>query len=273
VTTALPALGELGSENEKLAVIAKALQEDGEVAGWWQAAVVNAHTRSGAGEEWSTSIGLVPRLALEMFRIASAGGVVPSVVRDYRYGREDAEIVVALAASLRFVRVSVDYEVSSGHLFLVARRLPDLLEPVYDEPDRTVMTTEVLHGLAAEARLVSPLTLEAEIVRLAAALEGGGGGARFGPSPRALAGREPAEVVTGPGHSNPLRIELRLENAVSFAYAEEAIRDAFLGTRLGRATELVVVEAGSGAELFAWTPESGESEASALRRLAVRQPR
>ena len=87
-------------------------------------------------------------------------------------GRRDAEVVVAAGALLHDVGMSIhrtDHEAYS--LFLAERKLRELLDDVYEEPERTVVVSESLHAIIGHRRRGEPYTLEAGVVRVADALD------------------------------------------------------------------------------------------------------
>ena len=98
--------------------------------------------------------------------------VEPSLVRDFGLTRDDAEIVVTLAALTHCVGMSIHRH---GHedfsLFLAEPKLHELLEGIYDEPDRTVIVSEVLQAIISHRADGQPLTIEAGLIRVADALE------------------------------------------------------------------------------------------------------
>ena len=107
-------------------------------------------------------IQIVANIALKLLRQLTKHGVEPSVVRDYGLTDEDAEIVVVLAALTHCIGMSVHRR---GHedwsLFLAEPKLRELLEGIYDEPDRTVIVSEVLQAITSHRADGEPLSLEA----------------------------------------------------------------------------------------------------------------
>src|ERR1044071_9003432 len=85
---------------------------------------------------------------------------------------DDAEVVVVLGALLHCVGMAVHRE---GHedfsLFLAEPKMRELLDGLYDEPDRTVIVSEVLQAITSHRDYGKPLTMEAGIVRVADALD------------------------------------------------------------------------------------------------------
>src|SRR5207248_2992139 len=73
--------------------------------------------------------------------------VEPSLVRDYGYSSEDSEVVVLLGALTHCIGMAVHRE---GHedfsLFLAEPKLRELLDGIYEEPDTTAISSEVLQA-------------------------------------------------------------------------------------------------------------------------------
>ena len=90
-------------------------------------------------------IQIVANIALKLLRQLTKHHIEPSVVRDYGYDNDDAEVVVLLGALTHCVGMSVHRQ---GHedfsLFLAEPKLRELLQGIYEEPDLTVIVSEVL---------------------------------------------------------------------------------------------------------------------------------
>src|SRR5439155_26393845 len=99
-------------------------------------------------------------------------GVEPSLVRDYGMSRYDAEVTVTFGALLHCVGMSVHRE---GHedfsLFLAEPKISELMDGLYEEPELTVIASEVLGAITSHRDYGKPLTLEAGIIRVADALD------------------------------------------------------------------------------------------------------
>ena len=63
----------------------------------------------------------------------------------------------------------IDHEEYSLHV--AGDLLHELLETVYEEPERTVITAEIQHAIIGHRKGGRPLTLEAGVVRVADALD------------------------------------------------------------------------------------------------------
>ena len=85
---------------------------------------------------------------------------------------DDAEVVVVLSALMHCVGMSVHRR---GHedftLFLAEPKMRDLLAGIYEEPELTVIISEVLQAITSHRAYGEPLALEAGILRVADALD------------------------------------------------------------------------------------------------------
>src|ERR671937_397357 len=92
------------------------------------------------------------------------------LVRDYGMRRDDSEVTVALGAFLHCVGMAVHRE---GHedtsLFLAEPKIRQLLAGLYDEPELTVIASEVLGAITSHRDYGQPLTVEAGPVPVAGA--------------------------------------------------------------------------------------------------------
>ena len=122
--------------------------------------------------------------ALHLVGVDDVSGVLPGHVLIFRPGGQllDGEVttscssiltVVALTALTHCVGMSVHRH---GHedfsLFLAEPKLRQLVQGLYNEPDLTVVVSEVLQGIISHRSDGEPLTLEAGILRVADARRG-----------------------------------------------------------------------------------------------------
>ena len=158
--------------NPKLRRLMDEVNGDDDLYGLWVAANVNATERLGMTDHGPVHVKIVMNLAVRMLRLLVDAGVRPSVVADYEMEPEDAEIVVALAALLHDVGMSIhraDHEAFS--LFVAQDKLRHLLPTLYDERRATILRAEILHAIISHRSGGKPLTLEAGVVRIADALD------------------------------------------------------------------------------------------------------
>src|SRR2546426_5212390 len=148
--------------NRKLRSLIEHVNADNQLKAWWHVANVNAAVRLEINDHSWVHIQIVANIALRLLRLLTKHGVEPSLVRDYGLGRDDAEVAVMLGALLHCVGMAVHRE---GHedfsLFLAEPKLRELLEGIYEEPDLTVIVSEVLQAITSHRDYGKPLTLEA----------------------------------------------------------------------------------------------------------------
>src|SRR5690606_28359475 len=152
----------------RLHEVIERVNADDELYALWVAANVNAMERLGMTDHGPVHVKLVMNIAVKLLRMLVEAGVSPSVVTNYGLAPEDAEVVVALAALLHDVGMSIhrsDHEMYS--LFVAQSKLRELLDGIYDTATATILRSEILHAIIAHRSGGSPFTLEAGIVRVA----------------------------------------------------------------------------------------------------------
>src|SRR6266446_10822617 len=134
--------------NRKLRTLVERVNADAQLKGWWHVANVNAVARMEINDHSWVHVQIVTNIALKLLRQLTKHGVEPAMVEDYGLTRDDAEIVVALGALLHDVGMSVHRK---GHedfsLFLAEPKLGELLAGIYEEPDLTVVVSEILQAI------------------------------------------------------------------------------------------------------------------------------
>src|SRR3954463_6862223 len=130
--------------NKKLRTVIDRVNKDTQLKGWWHVANVNAVARMEINDHSWVHIQIVTNIALKLLRQLTKHHVEPAMVTDYGMARDDAEVVVALTALTHCVGMSVHRH---GHedfsLFLAEPKLRELLDGIYEEPDLTVVVSEV----------------------------------------------------------------------------------------------------------------------------------
>src|ERR671929_1727770 len=133
--------------NRKLRTLIERVNADAQVKGWWHVSNVNAVARMRINDHSWVHIQIVANIALKLLRQLTKHHIEPSVVGDYGYENDDAEVVVLLGALTHCIGMAVHRE---GHedfsLFLAEPKLRELLDGIYGEPDLTVICSEVLQA-------------------------------------------------------------------------------------------------------------------------------
>src|SRR5688500_17312142 len=133
--------------NRTLRRLLERANEDRQLKGWWHVANVNAVVRLEINDHSWVHVQIVANIALKLLRQLTKHGVQPSLAKDYRLTADDSEVVVVLASLLHDIGMSVhrrDHE--DWSLFLAEPKLRELLDDLYEEPDRTVLVSEVLQA-------------------------------------------------------------------------------------------------------------------------------
>ena len=231
--------------NAKLKTILERVNADEQLKAWWHAANVNAVGRMEINDHSWVHVQIVANIALKLLRQLVKAGIEPGVVRDYGYDPADAEVVVVLAALLHCVGMAVHRD---GHedfsLQLAEPKLGELLEGVYENPDRSVITTEVLGAITSHREYGHPLTLEAGIVRVADALDMEQGRSRI-PFERgrvsihSLSAAAIEDVSISDGTDRPIKIEILMNNSSGIYQVDELLRAKLRGSHLEPYVEVI----------------------------------
>ena len=205
--------------NRKLRALIERVNENKQLKAWWHVANVNAVARMEINDHSWVHIQIVANIALKLLRQLTKHHVEPALVRDYGLTRDDAEVVVTLAALLHCVGMSIHRH---GHedfsLFMAEPKLQELLEGLYDEPDRSVIAAEVLQAIISHRADGQPLTIEAGLIRVADALDMAKGRSRIPfergrVSMHSLSAAAIEDVTIGDGEERPILIEIRMNNS------------------------------------------------------------
>jgi uncharacterized protein len=231
--------------NRKLRKLLERIGADDQIKAWWHVANVNAVVRLEINDHSWVHVQIVANIALKLLRQLTKHGVQPSLVRDYRLTANESEIVVVLAALLHDIGMSVhrrDHE--DWSLFLAEPKMRELLTDLYDEPDRTVLVSEVLQAITSHRADGEPLTVEAGILRVADALDMAKGRSRI-PFERgsvtihSLSAAAIDEVRIGDGQSRPILVEIVLNNSSGIYQIDGLLKAKLRGSGLEPYVEVV----------------------------------
>ena len=231
--------------NRKLRKLLERVGADDQIKAWWHVANVNAVARLSINDHSWVHIQIVTNIALKLLRQLTKHGVEPAMVGDYRMTTDDAEVVVVLSALLHDVGMSVhrrDHE--DWSLFLAEPKLRELLDGIYDEPERTVVVSEVLQGITSHRADGEPLTLEAGILRVADALDMAKGRSRIpfergSVSIHSLSAAAVDEVRIGDGQSRPVMVEIVMNNSSGIYQVDGLLKAKLRGSGLEPYVEVV----------------------------------
>jgi len=231
--------------NRKLRRVIERVNDDLQIKGWWHVSNVNAVVRMEINDHSWVHIQIVANIALKILRQLFKHGVEPSVVRDFSLKREDAEVIVTLSALLHCVGMSVHRH---GHedfsLFLAEPKLRELLDGIYEEPELTVVVSEVLQAITSHRADGQPLALEAGILRVADALDMAEGRSRIPfehgrVSMHSLSAAAIDDVSIGDGETHPVRIEILMNNSSGLFQVDGLLKAKLRGSGLEPYVEVI----------------------------------
>jgi uncharacterized protein len=231
--------------NRKLRTLIERVNADDQLKGWWHVSNVNAVVRMQINDHSWVHVQIVTNIALKLLRQLTRHGVEPGLVRDFGLDQDDAEMVVVLAALLHCIGMSIHRH---GHedfsLFLAEPKLRELLDGLYDEPDLTVIVSEVLQAIISHRADGEPLTVDAGIVRVADALDMAKGRSRIpfekgSISMHSLSAAAIDDVTISDGEERPILIEIRMNNSSGLFQVDGLLKAKLRGSGLEPYVEVV----------------------------------
>ena len=231
--------------NKKLRTLVDRVNADAQLMAWWHVANVNAVKRLQINDHSWVHIQIVTNLALKLLRQLAKNDVEPGMVRDYGMTQDDAEIVVALGAFLHCIGMAVHRERHEDwSLFLAAPKVEELLDGLYEEPELTVVQSEVLQAITSHREDGRPLTLEAGVIRVADALDMAEGRSRIPfqhgrVSIHSLSAAAIEGVEIKDGETAPVLIEITMNNSSGIYQVDELLKGKLRGSGLEPYVEVV----------------------------------
>ncbi len=234
--------------NRRLETLLGGVNADAEVRAWWHMAQVTSERLGMSDHSW-VHVQIVLNIALRLLRLLVKAGIEPAMVADHGMGRRDAEVVVAAGALFHDVGMSIhraDHEAYS--LFLADRKLRELLDGAYGEPERTVVVSEALHAIIGHRRRGEPYTLEAGVVRVADALDMAHGRSRVPVDAgrvgiHSLSAAAIDEIAIEAGEERPVRVEIKMNNSAGIFQVDDLLATKIRGTPLeGHVEVLATIE-------------------------------
>jgi uncharacterized protein len=230
--------------NRRLERFLEAVNADQQVRAWWYMAQITSERLGMSDHSW-VHVQVVLNISLRLLRLLVKGGIEPAMVTDHGMRDRDAEVVVAGGALLHDVGMSIhraDHEAYS--LFMVQQRLQTLLEGVYEEPEKTVVISEILHAIIGHRRRGEPYTVEAGVVRVADALDMAEGrsripveGGQYGI--HALSAAAIDEVRIEAGEERPVKVEIEMNNSAGIFQVDDLLATKLRGTPLEGHVEVI----------------------------------
>jgi metal-dependent HD superfamily phosphatase/phosphodiesterase len=231
--------------NRKLRTLIERVNADDQLKGWWHVSNVNAVARMEINDHSWVHVQIVTNIALKLLRQLTKHGIEPGLVRDFALDPDDAEVVVVLASLMHCVGMSIHRH---GHedfsLFLAEPKLRELLGDLYEEPDLTVVVSEVLQAIISHRADGQPLTPEAGLLRVADALDMAKGRSRIpfekgSVSMHSLSAAAIEDVTISDGEERPIKIEIRMNNSSGIFQVDGLLKAKLRGSGLEPYVEVV----------------------------------
>src|SRR5207248_2777308 len=129
-------------------------------------------------------------------------------------------------------------------LFRAGPKRRELLSGLYEEPERNVLSAEILQAITSHRDYGKPLTLEAGIVRVADALDMAKGRSRIPfehgrVSMHSLSAAAIEDVVISDGTERPVLIEIRMNNSSGIFQVDGLLKAKLRGSGLEPYVEVV----------------------------------
>src|SRR5438270_3009641 len=164
-------LGIEAAAGSRVAQVVQILENDIEIQTLWYMAN-RTSKRAAVNDHGPVHVRTCMHHGQTLLRLLVEAGVQPNCVTEHGMSEDDTQVVVLLALALHDVGMSIHrdrHELLSVPIALdwLRRHLP----PIYQEPQLTVVVSEVCHAVLAHNVNERCLTLEAGIVKVADALD------------------------------------------------------------------------------------------------------
>ncbi len=227
-----------------------------EIKTLWKIANVTAIHRLHMTDHGEVHSHIVAKNALTMTRLLVKRGVELSARTDYGLTNDQAEVIVYLTSILHDVGMSIH---RTGHeefsLFLVNNLLREMLT-FLPTATRTIIISEVLHGIISHRSDGSPLTIEGGIVRVADALDMSEGRSRL-PYQKGILNIHFVSalaidtVVIRPGATRPIQIDITMNHTAGIFQVDELLKKKVMGSGVEQHLDIsVYIDKGRGKQLF-----------------------
>ncbi len=240
-------------QNEKLATLVKRIDENATLNTYWYCCNVNAINRMSINDHGPVHIRIVTNIALKLLRMLMEKGIQTSIEKDHQMTKEDAEVIVVLAAcfhDLGHIVHRLHHEPFSVTIAL--QMLPALLEGIYPERERAIIIAEVLHAIYAHDTDIPPLTVEAGVLKIADALDMEEGRARIPfkagtATIHAVSALAIGDVQLKQGEKKPVCIEIKMINSAGIFQIDNLLKPKLKNSGIAQYFEVHVEITGDGA--------------------------
>jgi metal-dependent HD superfamily phosphatase/phosphodiesterase len=230
--------------NEKLEHFLNLVNADEELIQIWQCVNMNAVYRSGMSDHGYVHVQIAANAASKILRLLLDGGIVPSIVSDYRLSEEDSAVVVVGGCLLHDIGMCVQRENHEIYgVALASEVLPRLLGPIYGMRERIIITSEILHSIIAHQWEETCLTIEAGVVKVADALDMTHGRSRIPFEAgeiniHSVSAASIDSVHIKAGTNKPVHVDIVLRNYAGIYQVDELLKPKLLGSSIAPYVEV-----------------------------------
>lgn len=230
--------------NAHLSRVVERMNDDLQLQQLWKCANVTAVNRLRMTDHGPVHVRIVVNIALRLLRLLGEAKVEFGIVRDYDMRPEDAEVVVVLAAAMHDIGMSIH---RSNHeqysLMLAAPKIRELLTDIYDEPERTIVTSETLHAIISHRSDMRGLTAEAGCVKVADALDMAEGRSRIPFQAgkidvHSLSAAAIDTVTITRGEHRPIAIAVAMNNSAGIFQLDELLKPKIISSGIAEHIEV-----------------------------------
>lgn len=230
--------------NEKLESFLAFVNSSEELFQLWRCANISAVDRSGMSDHGHVHVQIVANAAYKILRLLVQGDVTPSVIANYGLTTDDAGVIVVGASLLHDLGMSVQRENHEFYSVMIARDLlKSFLSPLYDVSAATIISSEILHCIAAHQMEEVTLTIEAGIVKVADALDLTSGRSRIPfeagqVNIHSASAQAIQSVELSAGQVKPVHIDIRMNNYAGIFQVDELLRPKLLHSSIAPYVEI-----------------------------------
>jgi metal-dependent HD superfamily phosphatase/phosphodiesterase len=232
-------------QNQVLQQVVERINQDQELLQLWRSVNINSVDRLQFTDHGIVHIKIVANMALKLVRMLAQAGIEMSVVTDYGLTQDDAEVIVVLAACLHDLGISVHRDNHEAYSISLANpKAKELLDGLYDIPQRTIMVSEILHAVSAHQWEQSCLTIEAGCVKVADALDMTEGRSRIpfeagATNIHTVSAAAVDKVKLSPGKEKPVRVEITMSNSAGIFLVDELLKRKLRNSSIAPYVEVV----------------------------------
>ncbi len=230
--------------NPTLQKIIERVNADEELYALWEVMNVNAVQRMGMSDHGPVHFQIVANISLKLLRQLLDRGIVPNIVSDFGMTNQEAEVIVVLGSLLHDLGMSIHRINHEEYSLFVSQPIIDrLLDGLYPVRSRTIIRSEVLHGIISHRSDGRPLTLEAGVVRVGDALDMTKGRSRIPfesgkVNIHSLSAASIEQVEITSGEEKPIHINVRMSNSAGIFQLDELLKEKLHGSGLERYVEV-----------------------------------